>query len=74
MEMGPFDVDVKAGPDRFSTIDEIWAALSFLPDLFAEGTNDRSWEVASDLGGYVIIDTEDAEVLALLKKLDAAAN
>jgi hypothetical protein len=72
MEMGPFDV--KAGPDRFSTTDEIRAALSFLPDLFAEGTNDRSWEVASDLGGYVIIDAEDDEVLALLEKLDAAAN
>ena len=72
MEMGPFDV--KAGPDRFSTTDEIRAALSFLPDLFAESANDRPWEVASDLGGYVIIDAEDDEVLALLEKLDAAAN
>jgi hypothetical protein len=36
MEMGPFDV--KAGPDRFSTTDEIRAALSTMPDLFAEGT------------------------------------
>ena len=72
MEMGPFDV--KAGPDRFSTTDEIRAALSFLPDLFAKGTNDLPWEVASDLGGYVIIDAEDDEVLALLEKLDAAAD
>ena len=72
MEMGPFDV--KAGPDRFSTTDEIRAALSSLPDLFADGTNDRPWEVASDLGGYEIIHAEDDEVLALLEKLDAAAN
>ena len=72
MELGPSDV--KAGPDRFSTTDEIRAALSSLPDLFAKGTNDRSWEVASDLGGYVIIHAKDDEVLALLQKLDAAAD
>ena len=45
MEMGT--IDAKAEPDRFSTCDEIKAALSFMPDLIVEGANDRLWEVAS---------------------------
>jgi hypothetical protein len=72
MQMGPFEA--KAGPDRFSTCDEIRAALSFLPDLSPECQSDRLWEVASDLGGHVLIDTEDPEVLTLLEKLDPTAN
>jgi hypothetical protein len=70
MEMAPFDA--KAGPDRFSTSDEIRAALSFLPDLLVECANDRLWEVPSDLGGHVLI--EEDEVLTLLEKLDTTAN
>jgi hypothetical protein len=72
MEMGPFAEN--AGVDRFSTSDEIRTALSFLPDASVEYENDRLWEVASDLGGYVMIDTEDDEVMALFEKLDPAAN
>jgi hypothetical protein len=71
MEMGPFDA--KAGPDRFSTRDEIRAAISFLPDFFVEGNN-RQWEVASDLGGHVVVDIEEQETLILLDKLDATTN
>jgi hypothetical protein len=71
MEMGPFDS--KAGPDRFSTSDEIRAAISFLPDFFVEGNN-KHWEVASDLGGHVLIDMEEEEGLDLLEKLDATTN
>jgi hypothetical protein len=72
MEMVPFDA--KAEPDRFSTSDEIRAALSFVPALSVELKSDRLWEVASDLGGHVLIETEDEEVLALLERLDSTAN
>jgi hypothetical protein len=72
MEIGPFDA--KAEPDRFSTSDEIRAALSLLPDFSVEFENDRLWEVASDLGGHVLIENEDSEVLTLLEKLDMTAN
>ena len=71
MEMGPFDA--KAGPDRFSTSDEIRAAISFLPEFFVEGNNKR-WEVASDLGGHVLIDMEEEEGLTLQDELDTTAN
>jgi hypothetical protein len=71
MEVGPFDA--KAGPDRFSTSDEIRAAISFLPDFFVEG-NHKQWEVASDLGGHVLIDIEEEEAVTLLEKLDTTAN
>jgi hypothetical protein len=71
MEMGPFDV--KAGPDRFSTSDEIRAAISFLPEFFVEGNN-KQWEVASDLGGHVLIDIEEEEGLTLQEELDTTAN
>lgn len=71
MEMGPFDA--KAGPDRFSTSDEIRAAISFLPEFFAEGNN-KQWEVASDLGGHVLIDMEEEEGLTLQDELDTTAN
>jgi hypothetical protein len=71
MEMGPFDV--KAGPDRFSTNDEIRAAISFLPEFFVEGNNKRL-EVGSDLGGHVLIEIEEEEGLTLLEKLDPTAN
>jgi hypothetical protein len=69
--MGPFDA--KAGPDRFSTSDEIRAAISFLPDFFVE-ENNKHWEVASDLGGHVLIDIEEEEALTFLEKLDTTAN
>jgi len=72
MEIGPFDA--KAEPDRFSTSDEIRAALSFLPDFSVEFENNRLWEVASDLGGHVLIENEDSEVLTLLENLDTTAN
>ena len=71
METGPFDA--KAEPDRFSTSDEIRAAISFLPDFFVEGNN-RQWEVASDLGGHVLVDIDEREVLILLEKLDTTTN
>jgi hypothetical protein len=71
MEMGPFDA--KAGPDRFSTSDEIRAAISFLPEFFVDGNN-KQWEVASDLGGHVLIDMEEEEGLTLQEDLDTTAN
>jgi hypothetical protein len=72
MEMEPFDA--KAGPDRFATSEEIRAAISFLPDLFMQSEKDNLWEVPSDLGGRVLIETEDVEVLTLMEKLDPTAN
>ena len=65
--------DAIAGPDRFATSDEIRAALCSLPDCFYEPVPDRMWEVVSDLGGHVLIDTED-EDLTLFEKLDGTAN
>jgi hypothetical protein len=72
MEIAPFDA--KAGPDRFATCDEIRAALSYMPDLSLGLVRSKPWEVASDLGGHVLIESEDEEVLALLERLDATAN
>jgi hypothetical protein len=72
MEMGPFGASI--GSDRFSTCDEIRAALSCLPDFFLEAPTETVWEVESDLGGRVLIETDDAEVLTLLEKLDPAVN
>lgn len=65
--------DAFAGPDRLATSEEIRAALCSLPDCFYESIPDKMWEVASDLGGHVLIDTEDAD-LTLLEKLDATPN
>lgn len=72
MEIGPFDA--QAGPDRFSTSDEIRSALSFLPGLFVEDAKDGPWEVASDRGGHVLIDLGTDEALTLLEKLDTTSN
>lgn len=72
MEMGSFDA--QARPDRFSTSDEIRAALSFMPDFHMEAAQDELWEVESDLGGHVLIEAEDKEVLTLLEQLDARPN
>lgn len=72
MEMGPFDA--KAQPDRFSTCDEVRAALSFLPDCIAESDDDKVWEVPSDQGGHVLIEMEEEDVLTLYEKLDTAVN
>ncbi len=74
METGP--LDSKARPDRFATMDEIQAALSFLPDMYVPKETNNLWEVRSDLGGYVLIDneTKDDSILTLLEKLDVATN
>ena len=66
--------DGKAGLDRFATNDEIRAALSSLPGFFVDCDKDNIWEVESDLGGSVLIDTEHEEFLTLLAKLDTTAN
>lgn len=70
--MGP--LDAKPGPDRFSSSDEIRAALSFPSDCYVECANGRLWEVPSDLGGHVLIDAEEADALTLFEKMDTAAN
>jgi hypothetical protein len=72
MEMGYFDA--KAGPDRFSTSDEIRAALCSVRGLFMECEKEGPWEVASDQGGHVLIETEEGEILTLVEKLDTTAN
>ena len=72
MTVEPFDG--KAGLDRLATNDEIRAALSSLPGFFAECDKDSMWEVESDLGGTVRIDTEREEILTLLDRLDTTAN
>jgi hypothetical protein len=72
MEMGPFDAT--AGPDRFSTSDEIRTALSFLPGFLVESDKDGLWEVESDLGGHVAIETGEDEILTLLENLDTTVN
>ena len=72
MELG--SVDAQAKPDRFSTSDEIRAALSFLPDFFMENAKDVLWEVESDLGGHVLIETEDEAVMTLVEDLDTRPN
>lgn len=72
MEIGQWNAT--AGTDRFSTSDEIRSALCFLPDFVVEYSNDELWEVESDLGGHVLIETADAEVLTLIEKLDPRAN
>ena len=72
MEIVPFDAT--AQPDRFATCEEIREALSFIPDLSVQFRGDRLWEVPSDLGGHVLIESEDEKVLALLERLDPTAN
>jgi len=74
METGP--LDAKEGLDRFATMDEIQAALTFLPDIFLPCETDNLWEVPSDHGGYVLISTETdaASVLSLFEKSDSTAN
>jgi hypothetical protein len=72
MEINPFDG--KAEPDRFATFDEIREALSFMPELSVQLRNDRLWEVPSDLGGHVLIESEEEKIVALLDSLDTAAN
>jgi hypothetical protein len=72
MELG--SVDAQAKPDRFSTSDEIRAALSFLPDFSMENAKDVLWEVESDLGGHVLIETEDEAIMTLAEELDTRPN
>jgi hypothetical protein len=72
MEKEPFDAN--PGPDRFATSEEIRAALIFLPDAFIRCAPGGLWEVASDLGGHVLIDS-DTLVLSLLENdVDATVN
>jgi hypothetical protein len=72
MEMGPFDITT--GSDRFSTCDEIRAALSSFPDFFLESSRDSLWEVESDLDGRILIETEDVDTLKILEQLDTTVN
>jgi hypothetical protein len=72
MNIGP--VDAKAGSDRFSTCDEIRAALSSFPEMYLDTSKDNLWEVESDMGGRVLIETEEPEVMELLERLDGLAN
>lgn len=66
-------LEATSGLDRFATDDEIRAALSSLPGFF-ECEKDAFWEVESDLGGSVHVETGGDEILALLEKLDTTAN
>jgi hypothetical protein len=68
----PFDGTT--GLDRFATNDEVQAALSSLPGFFVECHKDRLWEVESDMGGSILIETESQEMLTLLEGLDSTAN
>lgn len=63
-----------AKPDRFATSDEVRAALSCLSDVSVESEEDTLWEVPSDLGGHVLIETENEGILTLLQTLDPTAN
>ena len=73
MKIGP--LIAQTGSDRFSTSDEVRAALCCLPDFLLEfSTEGSSWEVDMDLGGRVRIELEDVEVLRLLQGLDPTAN
>lgn len=67
-------VDAKAGSDRFSTCDEIRAALSSFPEMYLDTSKDNLWEVDSDMGGRVLIETEEPEVMELLERLDGLEN
>lgn len=71
MDREPFDVNTR--PDRFATSDEIRSALAFFPDIFVDGRND-GWEIASDLGGYVRIELDDGDSLALVADLAGIDN
>jgi hypothetical protein len=63
-----------AGLDRISTSDEVRAAISFLPGYILECAKTALHEVPYDLGGYVNIDPNEAEILALVEHLDDTAN
>ena len=71
MTVEPLEATV--GLDRFATNDEVRAALSSLPGFF-ECEKDAFWEVESDLGGSVLVETGGEEILTLLEKLDTTAN
>ena len=66
--------DAESRPDRLATNDEIRAALSLLPDFFVESEKDKLCEVASDLGGRVLVEPEEEGILSFLEKLDTTAN
>ena len=73
MDIGPSIAP--AGSDRFSTSDEVRAALCCLPDfLLYASAKGSSWNVDLDFGGQVRVEPEDVEVLRLLESLDAIAN
>jgi hypothetical protein len=64
----------KAGLDRLSTSDEVRAAISFLPDYVLECAKATLHEVPSDMGGYINIDPEEIEIIALVEHLDERPN
>jgi len=63
-----------AGLDRPSTGDEVRAAIAFFPDYLVECAKATLNVVPSDLGGYVNIDPEEIEILALVEHLDDTVN
>ena len=63
--------EIKTGPDRFATAEEIRAAISLFPEQIFELDKDALFEVVSDLGGYVNIDLRgESEILDLLESPD----
>jgi hypothetical protein len=67
-------LDAGEGPDRFSTNDEIRAALSSFPNLLTGDTNERVYEIPSDMGGHVLIEFEEDLTLTLYERLDLTEN
>lgn len=66
----------KAAPDRLSTMDEVQAALCFLPEIYIPCVTDSPTEARSDQGDRVFIDpeNENAAFLTLLEKVDLTPN
>jgi hypothetical protein len=62
MNIKPFDAE--EGVDRLATSEEIRAALYSVSDIFEECVLGDLWEVESDLGGHVLIETQN-ETLTL---------
>ena len=67
-------LDASEGPDRFSTSEEIRAALSMFPNLLIGDTNERVYEVPSDMGGHVLIEFEEDLTLTLYERTDSTTN
>jgi hypothetical protein len=65
--------ELNTGLDRLATNEEIRAAISLLPDCFVKSGKDRLFEVASDKGGYVLIEFDD-EGLEFFDNFDESDN